>query len=151
MADRTAVTSGYYEPKAGDHVIMYCRDPRDRLVSAWKWFAGPYNSYIPDILRVSPVDHKFILDRNSPFNEWVQTALRHWNAHWAPQTEIHPDWRTFELRDLATYTGSHQKKTRPDNRWDEFYDPKTLALVNEVYSEDIEMWKEVTSNERTDN
>ena len=135
----------YAELKKGDHVRMLCRDPRDKVVSAWRWFALHRNSYIPHVLDVSRRDHDYILSRNSRFKDWVQTALRYWDPHWAPQTSIHPRWREFELLDLAEWGKgeAHEKKTRDDNSWEQYYDDATLALVNEVYKEDLEMWKEI--------
>lgn len=136
----------YTELRSGDHVRIIVRDPRDRMVSAWRWFTLNVNSYLPEILAASPEDHEYILDKRAPFNEWTQTALRHWNAHWAPQTEIHPRWREFELipiYDIHKLGWGHKKKTREDNSWEQYYDEATLALVNEVYSEDLEMWKEI--------
>lgn len=135
-----------YTPlNAGDHVRLIVRDPRDRLVSAWHWFTRN-NSDIRAIARSHPVDHKFLMDKHSEFPDWLKTALRHWNGHWVPQTEIHPRWREFELVDIAdlhTLGWGHEKKTRPDSTWEQYYDEATLALVNEVYAEDLEMWKEI--------
>ena len=99
-----------------------------------------------DILTESPRDHAVLLDRDTQLKHWVPTALRHWNLHWLPQTEVHPRWREFHLipiHDLAGLGMGHSKKTRPDNSWEEFYDVGTLALVNAVYAEDLDMWKEI--------
>jgi hypothetical protein len=116
----------YTDLRQGDRVNLLVRDPRDRLVSAFRWFTGPHNCYIKDILESSPVDHEYILDSRSVFNEWVETALRHWNPHWAPITEIHPRWREFHLIRLDEWGKAgapHEKKTRDDNEmWKEVED-----------------------------
>lgn len=138
--------------RAGDHVRIIVRDPRDRLVSAWKWFTTAHTSYIKPILEASPTDHEYLMDNMSPFKEWLRTALRHWNPHWAPQTEIHKRWREFELipiSELHTLGWGHKKKTRKDNLWAEYFDEATLALVNEVYSEDLEMWEVIKNGTDT--
>ena len=133
--------------KSGDHVTLLVRHPHDRLVSAWRWFTQNVNSYIPGILRDDPKGHALILDEGTPFNVWVPAAIKHWNPHWVPATDIHPRWREFELMDLAVWGKQeghqHQKQTRDDNSWEQYYDEATLALANEVYSEDLEMWKEI--------
>ena len=138
-------TCQYTQLKPGDHVRMIVRDPRDRLVSAWSWFTKHHNSYISEIMDVNPTDNDYILNKESPFKEWVLTALRYWNPHWAPQTEVHPRWREFELIPIHQLPDGwgHEKQTRPDTSWQQYYDDELLALVNEVYKEDIVMWKEV--------
>ena len=136
----------YTDLRPGDHVRILVRDPRDRLVSAWAWFTKRTNSYFPELVEKHPFDHDFLLDEKSPFKEWVLTALRHWNPHWVPQTEIHPRWREFELirlTDIHTLGWGHEKKTRPSNAWEQYYDEDLLELVDEIYAEDLEMWKEV--------
>lgn len=135
--------------RPGDHVILYVRDPRDRLVSAWKWFTNNNTSYRKHIMEQSKRDHDFLLDKRSEFAPWVETALRYWDPHWVPQTEVHPRWRQFELRDLKTLGNGRSvimKQTRPvGDDWRKYYDDSLLELVNEVYAEDLEMWKEVES------
>lgn len=138
--------------RKGDHVRIIVRDPRDRLVSAWKWFTTATVSFLPDILQASLADHNLILHKSTKFVPWVNTALKYWNAHWAPQTEQHPRWREFELvniADLHTLDWGHEKQTRKDNTWVQHYDEATLALVNEVYKEDLEMWKEIKDGTNT--
>ena len=134
------------ELRKGDHVRIIVRDPRDRLVSAWKWFTTANMSYMPDILEANREDHDRILHKSTKFAPWVNTALKYWNPHWVPQTEIHPRWREFELvniADLHTKDWGHEKQTRKDNTWEQYYDEATLALVNKVFEEDLEMWKEI--------
>lgn len=135
--------------RPGDHVRLLVRDPRDRLVSAYMWFTKRTNSPIPDI---PAPDQQFLLDQRAEFIPWARTALRHWNPHWAPQTEIHPRWREFELirlTDFSSMGGPQDKKTRQDNSWEQYYDDALLDTVNAVYAEDIEMWKEVTNGTDT--
>ena len=103
------------------------------------------SGFTAEVLKENEQDHEYILDEKSPFNEWVHVALQYWNPHWAPQSEIHPRWREFELRPLHSYTGSHEKQTRPDNTWEQYYDEALLALVDKVYEEDLQMWKEASS------
>jgi hypothetical protein len=135
----------YTELRKGDHVRLIVRDPRDRLVSAWRWFSrNSSNGQFPSISESAPADHAFLTDNKTEFGPWVETALRHWNSHWAPQTDIHRRWREFHLipiQDLHTLGWGHEKKTRSDNTWEQYYDGATLALVNEVYKEDLEMWE----------
>lgn len=133
-------------------MALVVRDPHDRLVSGWKWFASHHNCYIRDILKANPADHETILDKRTPFKEWVRTALKYENPHWLPQTTLHPRWREFELipiTDLHKLGWGHEKKTRDDNSWRQFYDEEMLSLVDEVYAEDLEMWKEVTNGTNT--
>lgn len=141
-------TASYTQLRHGDHVRMIVRDPRDRLVSAWKWFTKYHNSYIAEM---TGQDSEYILHKDTPFEEWVHKALKYWNPHWAPQTEIHPRWQQFELIPIhALPEGwAHEKKTRDDGSWQQYYNDDLLALVNEVYKEDIEMWKEVESGTDT--
>lgn len=129
----------YTDLRPGDHVRLIVRDPRDRLVSAWRWFTRYHNCYIPDI------DDVAILNKDTPFTDWANTALRYWNEHWAPQTELHPRWREFELVPIHQLPPGwgHHKKTRDDNTWRQYYNEGLLGLVNEVYKEDLVMWKEV--------
>ena len=131
----------YTELRPGDHVRIIVRDPRDRLVSAWKWFTRYHNSYIPGI------DDASILAENTPFTDWATTAIRYWNEHWAPQTELHPRWREFELVPITALPPGwgHHKRTRSSTEWEQYYNDGLLGLVNEVYKEDIEMWKEAIS------
>ena len=123
---------------------MVVRDPRDRLVSAWKWFTTAQTSYIKDILEASKPDHDLLMSDKTDFNKWISIALRYWNPHWAPQTEIHPKWRQFELINIADIDKlgwGHQKKTRTSNAWEEYYTPSVLQLVEGIYAEDLEMWE----------
>lgn len=140
----------YTELVTGDHVRLLVRHPHDRLVSAWKWFTMYVNSYLPGPLRDAPEDHEIILDSTTPFNLWARTALQHWNPHWVPATSIHPRWREFELIDLAEWNSTHHdKQTRKDNSWEQHYDEATLALANEVYKEDLEMWEVIRDGTNT--
>jgi hypothetical protein len=137
----------YTELQTGDHVRMIVRDPRDRLVSAWRWFTGPHNSYIPEV-----PEHvsRYLLDKDTEFKGWVETAVQNCNEHWVPQTTIHPRWREFELipiTDLHKLGWGHEKKLRSDNTWEQYYDDGLLALVNEIYKEDVEMYKEATNEQ----
>lgn len=135
----------YTDLRPGDHVRLIVRDPRDRLVSAWKWFTKHHNCYIPSL------DDYTILNSSTPFPEWTRVALRHWNEHWAPQTELHPRWKEFELVPITALPPGwgHSKKTREDNSWQQYYSDDLLDLVNEVYKEDIVMWKEATNGTDT--
>jgi hypothetical protein len=141
----------YTELRKGDHVRIIVRDPRDRLLSAWRWFTKHHNCYIKPILEKDKEAHEFILNSKAPFRQWAETALQHWNPHWAPQSEIHPRWREFHLLTLDTLPEGwgHREKTRSAaerEQWREYYDVDLLELVNTIYSEDIEMWKEADKN-----
>lgn len=142
----------YTKLRTGDHVRIIVRDPRDRMVSSWKWFTTAHTSYLPAIMEENETDHRFLMDRQASFEDWVATALKYWNPHWVPQTEIHPRWREFELipiHDLHKLEWGHRKKTRVDNAWEEHFTPELLGLINEVYNEDLEMWKEIKDGTNT--
>ena len=142
----------YTELQKGDHVRMVVRDPRDRLISAYKWFTdsastGIIVSAVMDIVEQSVDDHRILMGEGNPtFVKWLNTVLQYWNPHWAPQSEIHPRWREYELisiEDLHELGFVHEKKIRKNRSWEQHYDEATLALVNEVYKEDLEIWEVV--------
>ena len=142
----------YVIPEPGDHVRIVVRDPRDRLVSAWKWFTTGHKSYIKHILDQSQEDHDKLLRKTTMLADWVPVAFKYWDPHWAPQTEIHTRWREFEIipiSELHRYVDGHEKRTREDNSWEQYYDPATLARVEDYYKEDMAMWQEVTNGADT--
>ena len=130
--------------RPGDEVHMLVRDPRERLVSAWACFTQMNVSYNHDYPHAVNV---ILLDKKTPFNEWVPVALQYYNKHWAPMTEQHPRWREFNLHDLEEWGAGKTKYMKSRHRpWQEHYDEGTLSLVEEVYKEDLELWKEVHDN-----
>lgn len=133
---------GWTEVTEDDIVTLHVRHPYDRLVSAWKWFTQHHVGYMPRILEVSESDHTVLLDSMTPFSEWVETAFKHDNLHWAPQTEIHPQWRRFNLLPLSALGGTVEKKS-DHAAWEEYFDDDMLVLCSGVYAEDLIMWEEV--------
>lgn len=137
-------------PREGDHVKILVRHPCDRLVSGWKWFTTHHNSYLSQIYHKSAEDHEVIMGKDSTLEEWFEASQRHWNTHWAPQTELHPLWRQFELIDLADCPFGHEKKTREDNSWEQYFTSEDfLARVLEYYKSDLELWNECKNVDTT--
>lgn len=126
-------------------VHMYVRHPLDRMVSAWSWFTQKQTSYIKPILDMSPGDHKVLMDRKTPFDVWVNAALRHYNPHWYPQVEYHST-REGELvpsviktLDCIGPTKMHETKHAP---WEDVYEGHEALkdYLEDIYYNDIALY-----------
>lgn len=122
--------------KRVDPVIMYCRHPLERLVSSWSFITSGFFPYIPTV----PDNISKVLISEFDFNNWVQLALKYKNPHWMRVSEAHPSWRTYILRRLIDYPGTHINKGSWQNNWKEYYNKDTKILAFNYYAEDIEIW-----------
>jgi hypothetical protein len=137
----------FAELRPGDHIKMPVRDPRARIVSAWEEFTQRLVSYKPAILKTSEEDHRVLLDKNTPFREWLRVALRHEDLHWIPQSVQYPRWREFELLNVTELGSKQNVGKRKD--WRDYLQGEDLALVEDYYHDDFAIWKEVTDGTDT--
>lgn len=121
-------------------VIMYCRHPLERLVSAWsfvttkEWFDFRHDPSIPD-----DVAKELLVEKD--FGDWVRLALQYKNPHWMPVCEIHHRWREYQLRPLSEYRGPLHNKGSWTVDWESYYDEDLKLLALDYYAGDMEIWR----------
>ncbi len=117
-------------------VVIFLRDPLERMACAYALFKGAYD-----------------------FAEWSQNAINKYNAHWAPQTDIHSFQGVFlpnkvllfdKLNDLwKEMFPDHpliHSKDFPRKSWDELVGQLSMSQLNNIldfYEDDIELYRKL--------
>ena len=118
-------------------VVIFLRDPLDRMACAYALFKGAYD-----------------------FGQWSEIAINKYNAHWSPQTEIHSYKGVFLPNKVLPFTQLNElwpklfpdhplirSKDFPRKSWEELSKQLSATQLSNIftyYADDIDLYGKVS-------